>query len=200
MDDIGQGAGEPPVSGWTPPEFIRSYTGLDVTADGKSMLLAVTPYFGGLPFTPILGLVRLDIGGTPDQPTLTLHLVASRANALGTLHKSSDWSAQSNEWYRKPPVYEYGECGVRRVTQEGTLYPSPTNRQVSVPKGYTLVQVTSALAKAFLAGFWGLGLSRMAAFTSCVTPAHPHSATPLQPKICQRVSKCRPIPTMIPAG
>lgn len=132
MDDIGQGAGEPPVVGWTPPALIRSYTGLDVTADGRSMLLAVTPYIKGLPFTPILGLVRLDIGGTPDQPTLTLHLVASRANALGTLSESRDRSAQSNEWNRKPTVYEYDKCGIRRVTQEGARYPSPTTHLPSI--------------------------------------------------------------------
>lgn len=126
MESIGQGASAPQILNWSPPEIIRSYTGIDVTADGRSMLLAITTGIS-VPFSTIAGLIRLDIGGTPDEPTLTLSLVASRANALGTLNwANTEWSAVNQSWSRADPVVTTGPCGTATITTDAALQPTST--------------------------------------------------------------------------
>lgn len=124
---IGQGADQPPVSGWTPPTTIDTYSAMDVTPDGRSMLLGVTPLIAGAGQV-LVGLLRLDIGGTPEAPTLTLSLISSRTDALGTYYLTGDSGTFSTMHLPTPPnEQEFGECGITRDYRPGarTLTPGP---------------------------------------------------------------------------
>ncbi len=126
MTSIGQGADQPSVSEWVPPDIIRSYTCMDVTSDGRSMLVGVTPFVSQLEFTPVAGLVRLDIGGTAQAPTLTISLISSRADALGEASWNNEFTAQNQSWGRAPAVSEDNECGTWRTTKHAALHPEST--------------------------------------------------------------------------
>lgn len=153
---IGQGADQPTVSGWTPPATINTYSAMDVTPDGRSMLLGVTPFISGVGQV-LLGLVRLDIGGTPDAPTLMLSLVSSRTDALGTYYKTGDGGTFSTMYLpRTPNEFEYGPCGIVRSYYPGarTLMPGAGSSanpgpSATVGSGFAEIGVTGRLLTAW---------------------------------------------------
>ncbi|CAM4003868.1 hypothetical protein [Ectopseudomonas alcaliphila] len=164
---IGQGAGQPPVSGWTPPTTIDTYSAMDVTPDGRSMLLGVTPVISGVGQV-LLGLLRLDIGGTPEAPTLTLSLISSRTDALGTYYMTGDSGTFSTMHLPTPPnEQESGACGITRDYRPGarTLTPgppSPSNPSpaATVGSGAAEVGVTGRLLTAWFTAGGGVELVR----------------------------------------
>lgn len=130
---IGQGAGEPSVAGWTPPATISTYSAIDVTPDGRSMLIGVTPVISGVGLV-LLGIVRLDIGGTAAAPTLTLSLVSSRTDALGTYYLTGDAGTFTSMYLPQPPnETEYGPCGIIRDYRPGARTPTPGTGTPSSP-------------------------------------------------------------------
>lgn len=164
---IGQGAGQPPVSGWTPPATINTYSAMDVTPDGRSMLLGVTPFVSGVGLV-LVGLLRLDIGGTPVAPTLTLSVVSSRTDALGTYYLTDDGGTFSTMHLPQPPDEpEYGPCGLIGLYRPGprTLTPgSPPSGtpspSASVGSGSAELGVAGRLLTAWFTESAGVELVR----------------------------------------
>jgi hypothetical protein len=164
---IGQGAGEPTVSGWTPPATINTYSAMDVTPDGRSMLLGVTPLISGVGLV-LLGLVRLDIGGTPSAPTLTLSLLSSRSDALGTYYLTGDGGTFTTMHLPTPPnEQQSGPCGVTRDYRPGarTLTPGPPpssnpSPAAQVGSGSAELGVTGRLLTAWFTAGGGVEIVR----------------------------------------
>lgn len=118
--DMGQDG--PPVRGDSGYINRLRFTLHDITPDGRSALIMIEGEITPPPVTPYirprLGLLRIDIGGTAEQPQFAVSVVESRAQAVGQLINETVGSL-TPEALMPDPV---------RLTQDGGQPPSCSDR------------------------------------------------------------------------
>ncbi len=125
---LGQGPDQPSVEGLNLPNTIGTFSYLDASQDGRSILLGIGPFssIDSVRFTGIYGLIRLDIGGNPAAPTLSMTVLANRADALGVDIFEQTLEATNKQWTRAPDEVITGPCGVTRRTAPGSMLAADT--------------------------------------------------------------------------
>lgn len=126
----GRTQGSPQIEGWL-------LTLIDILPNGRSALFSITPSFsndwrrGGF---AMLGLLRVDVGGTLAAPTASVTVVHNRTSAMGSLVDELDTGMT------------LARLGGKPTTTEGNPVPPACETQVTTtPAGYLWGSATPEL-------------------------------------------------------
>lgn len=153
--EIGQGANQPAMAGWDGGYI---WEGIDLTPDGRSLLIGLRATVGYT--NQLVGLLRVDFGGTADEPTATLSVLLDRQAALGVSAREFSSDAQSLAFAQPLDEEEEGPCGTVRRVRTGRLvsYPSTGARSIGVGNRITTDTVAGRLFTAWFTADGGVHL------------------------------------------